>query len=457
MTGAQVTDDKGDGETVEPLLLRHVNWEPPLAAPLPRTNIALTSEHKNVLRRALDYERKDERMISRLQSLGGAYDSALISRCIAKLWHCSDRENVFLAVNFYDRATGELFNAVGRYAPCSLRLCAYCNAKRWRRAYRSAFSRIIDYRPSAGEHWQLITLTMPLVSWPTLRYAEEAVKRTWTRLLKKTYFTGRIGGGVRRIEFSWGANDPHLHLHALVCGRALNKERLRTDWSDCIEKAWRCVGRTSDFCTSANSANIDVKVLRLNRDELEIALRKCCRYLTKPEPWDDLPNKYLLEILEARRLPRQFDSFGVLRCLARSSVRNGVVKRETRRQQQQPHRKRRPATSAATDHASRDDKGLMAAQFKRRRLACKAAMAKAQPYADINSLAAALGERRRTVLSANPEEFKAATRIVRSPLPADVRHIVTASAVTAASASRDDMVPPTGSLSVHLCRSASES
>jgi hypothetical protein len=179
-----------------------------------------------------------------------------------------------------------------------------------------------------GEHWRFITLTSPTVRGASLLEGMKVYQRAWSLLRKRQWWRSYVRGGVKGVEWTEGETGDgyHVHMHLLVCGRWIERERLRDEWTECISEAWRECGHELQFNTRTNAAIVDVRLVRNKRGHntratvsLEHALQEVCKYVCKGEAWDSVPDTHLVEVAEVERWPRLFELFGATRDAARMS------------------------------------------------------------------------------------------------------------------------------------------
>jgi hypothetical protein len=147
-------------------------------------------------------------------------------------------------------------------------------------------------------------------------------QRAWTLLRKRQWWCETVRAGVKGVEWTEGASGDghHVHMHLLVASRHVDRVSLRDEWTLCIEKAWLERGVELVFNTYTNAAVVDVRLVRARGGvaattavTLEHALQEVCKYVTKSDTWDALPDAHLLEAATVERWPRLFEVFGACR------------------------------------------------------------------------------------------------------------------------------------------------
>jgi hypothetical protein len=233
---------------------------------------------------------------------------------------CASPANIWTARDLHN-ADGELFDGVGTFASCGVRLCPSCSASLRRRARRRARAALASCALRSGEHARFITLTMPTIAEASLLETIQIVHRAWSLMRKRKFWKANVRAGIKGVEFTVTPNGYHTHVHILAISKWIEYAGLRSEWSHCLRSAWRASGREIAFNTSHGEAVVDVRLVKAKMRasasrvivSLESALQEVCKYITKSESWDALPDAHLVEIAEVERWPRLFEVFGEMR------------------------------------------------------------------------------------------------------------------------------------------------
>jgi hypothetical protein len=256
----------------------------------------------------------------RVASVAIACGSVVARRVSDKMRECAKTRNIWTARDLHN-ADGELFDGVGTYIPCGVRLCPSCSASLRRRARRRARVALASCALRSGEHARFITLTMPTIAEASLLETIQIVHRAWSLMRKRKFWKANVRAGIKGVEFTVTPNGYHTHIHILCISKWIEYAGLRSEWSHCLRSAWRASGREIVFKTSHGEAVVDVRLVKPKMRasasrvivSLESALQEVCKYITKSESWDALPDAHLVEIAEVRRWPRLFEVFGEMR------------------------------------------------------------------------------------------------------------------------------------------------
>ena len=151
-----------------------------------------------------------------------------------RLQACAFRSNHWIAEDLHNRETGELYEGNGNFWGCGSRLCPSCVAKLSRRSRNELRTALENQKLFCGENYQFITLTMPNPGVSLLR-SRWIMDRAWALFRKRDYFKERIRGGSKSEEFTVTENGYHYHIHLLCVTRFLAFERLRREWTECLE------------------------------------------------------------------------------------------------------------------------------------------------------------------------------------------------------------------------------
>lgn len=342
----------------------------------------------------LDHKRCARERISRLEKAAQAANSAGALFIVDCLRECAALKNIWAASNLQN-AGGEYFTGYGTYASCRQVLCPFCADARRQGNLKRARAAIESTRPYAGESWQLLTLTAPLVAPARLLSVIGVFQRAWTLLRNRKWWRRNVRAGIKNIE--WTAAESgvcHVHLHLLLCARHISKEQLQTDWTEAITKAWSEQRFNLEIKTRDGFSQVDVR--RLHRHKIATAgrpalsieetLHLVSRYLCKAKAWEALSDADLVEVAESRRLPRLFELLGEARETRRSildtnQLSAGEHNHTPPKRPRRPRRRNAPLRELAGKTGRAQLREMLAAHFERRRACRKAYLIKTYPFA----------------------------------------------------------------------------
>ena len=174
-------------------------------------------------------------------------------------------------------------------------------------------------------------LTMPLMRGADVTDAIARINEAFRLLTNRLFWKSRVAGGVKSVEFTVRPEGFHVHIHLLVLAdfipvdakweqkmaaymtrRNLAIGNLQSEMKHCL----RAVG--SEVLGDVVVFVKDVR-RRGERDNphlvsLDKALMETCKYLTKSESWDKIPDEQLVKVAEVERWPRMFELLGAARC-----------------------------------------------------------------------------------------------------------------------------------------------
>ena len=227
-------------------------------------------------------------------------------------------ENIFTADDMHN-ADGEAFSGYGSLTHCASRLDpAYMKAASARAARRTRAA-LEGYRPQAGEHLRLITLTMP--DWgldfaPALEVLDSAL----VLFKKRAWFKRTVRGAVIGIEFTLGADGDrwHVHAHILAWSKWVVWRELGERWTGCLNDVARSLGVTPSSrgrasgspghvaATSHGRAVVDVRLVTSKRGGrgtvgMDDAVREVAKYVTKGTDIEKIPAAQLCAVERALR------------------------------------------------------------------------------------------------------------------------------------------------------------
>jgi hypothetical protein len=173
--------------------------------------------------------------------------------------------------------------------------------------------------------WRSLVLTMPLMKGADVTDSIKCINDAFRRLTNRPFWKVLVRGGIKSVEFTIRPDGFHVHIHLLVLSKFMpvNAERekqsrtqtgnLQAEMKHCLEAAGASVNGLPVV------AVYDVKRQgeRHHNDQsisLEKALLETCKYLTKTESWDEIPDHQLIKVAEVKRWPRMFEILGRARC-----------------------------------------------------------------------------------------------------------------------------------------------
>jgi hypothetical protein len=152
---------------------------------------------------------------------------------------------------------------------------------------------------------------MPNPDLPLLR-TRAIMDRAWALFRKRDFFKEKIRGGSKSEEFTVTENGYHYHFHLLCVSRFLSYDRLRQEWTYCLKKAFDKYDLSCELQTSDGLAMVRVARVSGKRN-IENAVLEVCKYITKNDSWEKIPQSDLIEIAAIKRFPRMFELFGCFR------------------------------------------------------------------------------------------------------------------------------------------------
>lgn len=264
-----------------------------------------------------------ERLLSAAMENGSVVASAVAFR----LKQCADRANLFIGSDMHKN--DECFDAAGNLFACGSRLCDSCNANYSRETRRKA--RVAIQKLGSGDYflrWRSLVLTMPLMRGADVITAIDKINAAFRKLTNRKFWKTRVKGGIKSVEFTVRPDSYHVHIHLLVLSEHLpvNEENQRRfsrlaarrklfsgNLSDELAYCLRAVGAAlngSPVCAVFDVRNRNRKAAGNKEVSLEKALQETCKYLTKSESWDKIPDSSLVEIAEIPRWRRMFEVLG---------------------------------------------------------------------------------------------------------------------------------------------------
>lgn len=187
---------------------------------------------------------------------------------------------------------------------------------------------------------KLLTLTMPRAHGKSELQEMERFQRAFSLLRKRDYWKAKVWGGVKGVEDALDADGSHVHGHLLILSRYLDRERMREDWRECLDRAtWEGYGYgLAEDCPVIMDIRIIKKKSTAERPGLidfDDAINEVSKYVTKPsdflEPDEHgrtVPRETLLGICRVPRWPRMFELLGE----CRGRIRKATTKATERAQ-----------------------------------------------------------------------------------------------------------------------------
>jgi hypothetical protein len=287
-------------------------------------------------------KRNAEKMLSAVNSLEFEnYDVYVHSLFTAEnLLANSGTANHFIAENLLS-VTGETFTGFGSWTVASSSLdCAYLKAKskKSRKAITFALELCKTYLTAnkIKAYKNFITFTQPTLIGVNLKDTFAVADYAWSLFRKRKYFVENIFGAVIAEEFTLGepykkenrawAFDKdgfHAHRHLIAFGKWLDVERLKIDWTDCLELAATKFGYRLNFPTANGYAVVNRKTVWSDDD----AITELGKYICKSSTFDDLPASEIIAVEKALQGKRMLQTFG--QCNKRVGTKAGDVHLDT--------------------------------------------------------------------------------------------------------------------------------
>ena len=225
---------------------------------------------------------------------------------------CALRGNHWVGDDLHNEQTGELYAGNGVIWACGSKLCASCIAKAANRSRKELTLALKNQKLFTGEKYQFITLTIPN---PNLSLLEtrKILDRAWTLFRKRKYFTEKIRGASKSEEFTITKNGYHYHYHLLAITRFLSFQTFRSEWTDCVRIAHEEHNLPFEVKTSDNLLEVKVQKVNPSKNGLKGAIQEVCKYVTKSDSWEKIPEKDLIEIASIKRFWRMVELVGLFR------------------------------------------------------------------------------------------------------------------------------------------------
>ncbi len=249
--------------------------------------------------------------------------------------------NHFVAENL-QAASGESFTGFGSWTVTSSSLdCAYLKAKskKGRKAITFALELCKTYLVAnkIGAYKHFITFTNPTLIGVNLKDTFAVADYAWSLFRKRRYFVENIYGAVIAEEFTlgdrykaekrvWSADQDgyHVHRHLIAFGKWLDVERLKIDWTECLELAAAKFGYQLNFPTAKGYAVVNRKTVWSDDN----AISELGKYICKSSTFDELPASEILQVEQALQGKRMLQTFG--ECNKRVGTKAGDAHLDTR-------------------------------------------------------------------------------------------------------------------------------
>ena len=229
---------------------------------------------------------------------------------------CNDEANHWLAEDLHND-DGELYDGGGKFWSCGSKLCPSCLAKQARRNRRRAREAVSKQKCGPGEYLHFVTFTMPTPE-TSLLETRSIMNRAWSLLRKRSYFKRLVAGGIKSEEFTVNRKGFHYHQHQLIKSGYISFAKLKSEWTECLQRAHAEANVPITFATSDKLAVVNVQRVK----SAESAINELCKYITKSDSWSKIRSEDLLDIARIRRFPRMFEMYGSFALLDSRSVRS---------------------------------------------------------------------------------------------------------------------------------------
>lgn len=227
---------------------------------------------------------------------------------------CNQSGNVWLANDMHN-ADGECFDGSGRFWNCGSKLCPSCVARQSAKNRKRLRHALEQQRLMIGEHYGLITLTLPHEGLPLLT-CRKILLTAWQLFRKRKWFTDTIRGCAKSEEFTLTRRGFNYHCHLLVRSRYVSYHKLRSEWTECLVKAFDFHGKSLSIATADNLAVAHYRRIT----SLDAAVNEVAKYVTKSDSWSKLRSEDLVAVASIRRFPRMFELLGSFKIPLLASV-----------------------------------------------------------------------------------------------------------------------------------------
>ncbi len=314
--------------------------------PLPSGKIGKRKDVYTPFEKALNMVRSRKRNAEKMayavnHSEFDSYDSYVHSLFTAEnLLANAGTANHFVAENLLS-VTGETFTGFGSWTVASSSLdCAYLKAKskKSRKAITFALELCKTYLTAnkIKAYKNFITFTQPTLIGVNLKDTFAVADYAWSLFRKRKYFVENIFGAVIAEEFTLGDNYKtesrvwsagkdgfHAHRHLIAFGKWLDVERLKIDWTECLELAGAKFGYRLNFPTANGYAVVNRKTVWGDND----AITELGKYICKSSTFDELPASEIIAVEKTLQGKRMLQTFG--QCNKRVGTKAGDVHLDT--------------------------------------------------------------------------------------------------------------------------------
>lgn len=229
-----------------------------------------------------------------------------------KLLQCAERSNHWIGEDLFNSETGELYPANGVVKACGLKLCPSCVAMASKRSRKELTLSLKNLKLLSNESYISITKTMPNPNLSVLK-SRKIIYRAETLMRKRDYVINHIRGGAKSEEFTVTKIGYHYHIHSLCVASFLSYERFRKEWTDCVRIAFEEENIPFEVNTKDGLLMVRIDKVNSSKNGLKGAVQEVCKYITKSDSWEKIPEKDLMEIASIERFPRMFELFGCFR------------------------------------------------------------------------------------------------------------------------------------------------
>jgi hypothetical protein len=273
---------------------------------------------------------------ARLERAAVGQSSAVAWGMAWRMARCAEEQNLWTARGLLNQ-DGEPFDGVGNLWSCGHRLCPSCCAaiaRESRRQAREAISylkTLLDAQTRWRWRFRSLVLTMPLMVGADVSEAIERINAAFSKLTNRMFWKSRLVGGVKSVEFTVRPDGYHAHIHLLVLSDFIPVDaQTEAKWKGYSKKHGLAPGNLRAelaHCLRAVGAQMEgepvVAVYDVRRQgqrargdntiSLEAALQETCKYVTKSESWDKIPDAQLVKVAEVARWRRMFELLGKAR------------------------------------------------------------------------------------------------------------------------------------------------
>ncbi len=231
--------------------------------------------------------------------------------------------NHFVAENL-KAASGESFTGFGSWTVASSSLdCAYLKAKSKKSQKAITFALELCKTHLAANkikaYKNFLTFTQPTLIGVSLEKTFAVADYAWSLFRKRKYFVESIFGAVVAEEFTLGnkyklenrawsseTDGYHAHRHLIAFGKWLDVERLKIDWTECLELAAAKFGYRLNFPTANGYAVVNRKTVWSDDN----AIAELGKYICKNSTFDDLPASEIIAVERVLQGKRMLQTFG---------------------------------------------------------------------------------------------------------------------------------------------------